>query len=114
MSTLTIEATDSTLDFDAPDEQAPIALTPDQELRFAIAYADLPEIQRLVADMGIDLRNQATRPAGIAFSVIKHLGPRKTSAQHAALTWFCENGLYDDNYKLKAVVQRMIADGVAA
>jgi len=104
----------STLTIEAPDEQVPIALTAEQELRYAIAYADLPMIQRLVADMGIDLRNQATRPAGIPFTVIKHVGPRKTSAQHGALTWFCENGLYDDNYKLKAVVQRMIADGVAA
>lgn len=113
MSTLTLEAphdTHDTIDLDLDSDRDQV-LDPATALRLAIAHADLQRIQELVIGI-IDLSDPASRPAGLAFTAIKHLGPRKTSEQHQALAWLCENGLYDDNYKLKAVVQRMIADGL--
>ena len=70
------------------------------------------QIRRIVADFDFDLRDTTSRPAGLPYTVIKHLGPRKTSEQVNALAWFLSNGLYDDNYKLKAMVERMVAAGV--
>ncbi|MCA8448976.1 hypothetical protein [Burkholderia vietnamiensis] len=97
---------------DHQDHAQEVEITPAVMLRFAIMHADLPQIRSIVEDSGIDLRDKSSRPAGVAFTVIKHLGARKTVEQHEALAWFLENGLYDDNFKLKAVVERMVAAGV--
>lgn len=89
-----------------------LELSPAELLRGAILYADLVQIRRIVADFDFDLRDTSSRPAGLPYTVIKHLGPRKTTEQVNALAWFLSNGLYDDNYKLKAMVERMVAAGV--
>lgn len=111
MNTLTLDVPADAFD-ESQDLNVEVELTPAELLRGAIAYADLPQIRAIVENFGIDLRDQASRPAGVAFTVIKHLGERKTTEQHEALAWFLDNGLYDDNFKLKAVVERMVAAGV--
>ncbi|HDR9280103.1 TPA: hypothetical protein QDB45_001625 [Burkholderia vietnamiensis] len=111
MSTLVLDAPD--LDVEASqDDHPPLEITDLELLKGATAYADLPQIQRLVAKLGIDLRDPSSRPAGFAFTVLKHLGPRKTDAQLEALAWFLDQGIYDDNYRLRDVVRRMVDSGL--
>ena len=112
MSTLTLDAPSIDAFDESQEPNVALELSPADLLRGAILYADLPQIQHVVEDFDIDLSNPSSRPAGLAFTAIKHLGPRKTIEQVNALAWLCDHGLYDDNYKLREVVRGMIADGV--
>ncbi|HDR9033343.1 TPA: hypothetical protein QDB07_000792 [Burkholderia vietnamiensis] len=111
MSTFTLEAPVAPA-FDAAQE--PVELTLSHMLLGAIGEADLQQIQRLIRNLGIDLSDRTTHPVGIQlpFEVIKAMGRRDTVEQHQALKWFFDNGLFDRNYNLKELVERMIAAGV--
>lgn len=112
MSTLTLEVPPIDAFDESQEPTVALELSPADLLRGAILYADLRQIRHIVENFNIDLSNPSSRPAGLAFTAIKHLGPRKSVEQVNALAWLCDHGLYDDNDKLRDVVRGMIADGV--